>query len=727
MKISRQDNIFTIDNGRISYVLSVEKNKYLMNRYFGKYIGHYAGSAQPFFFDRGFCSNPDPENTKFSLDTLPREYPDMNQGDFRSPAYIIQTEDGCRVTRFFYKEYEIIHGKPELEGLPSVYVEQEDEAETLCITLEDECLHAQIRLYYTVFRDHDVICRHAEIVNLGEKDIYIERLMSMSIDFPGTDYDLMTLTGSHTSEKNINRRAISGDSVVIESSRGCSSPQENPCVILMEKETTENYGQVWGFNYVYSGDFQAVVQTGQYQTVRVQMGMNPQTFGWHLGKGQKFVSPETVLVYSDRGLNGMSQIFHSLYRKRLCRGAYRDRVRPVLLNSWEAFYFDINEKDCLSLAAQAADLGIELFVVDDGWFVNRNTDRAALGDWRENEEKFPGGMDSLAEKIREMGLGFGIWFEPEMVSPDSDLYRAHPDWIIRSSQYSPILSRHQYVLDLSNPEVCDYIFHSVAEILRKTKAAYVKWDMNRHITDLGSFYLSGRSQRELSHRYMLGLYSVLEKLNRAFPDVLFEGCSSGGGRYDAGLLYYMPQTWASDNTDAVCRLKIQYGTSILFPPVTMGAHVSDVPNHQVGRVTPLTTRFAAAMSGNLGYELDLRSMTPAEKGEVKEQIRFYKEIREVVQFGSFYRLKNPQDGNEAAWDFVSKDGETVIYCHFRILSDPLSISFPVKLKGLEQDTVYRLEENGVCYGGDELMYSGITSYPEKEDFSSHVYIFRKGK
>lgn len=725
MKITKNGNIFSMDNGRISYIFSVEKDKYLMSRYFGRYIERYAGSAQPYFFDRGFCANPDPEDKKFSLDTLPQEYPDMNQGDFRSPAYIIQTEDGCRVTRFFYKGYEIINGKPELEGLPSVYVEQEDEARTLCVYMEDACLHAQIGIYYTIFRDFDVICRHVEVFNQGEQEIYLERLMSMSIDFPGTDYDLLTLSGSHTMEKNICRRPVSGDSVVIESSRGCSSPQQNPCVVLMEKESGESYGQVWGFNYVYSGDFQAVVQTGQYQTLRVQMGMNPQTFGWYLGKEQKFVSPETVMVYSCTGLTGMSQIFHSLYQNRLCRGLYRDQVRPILLNSWEAFYFSVHEEACLSLAAQAADLGIELFVVDDGWFVKRNTDHAALGDWREDREKFPGGICSLAEKIREKGLGFGIWFEPEMVSPDSDLYRAHPDWIIRNRIYDPICSRNQYVLDLSNPEVCRYIYQSVADILEKTKAVYVKWDMNRHMTDLGSFYLNGKCQRELSHRYMLGLYGVLERLNQNFPEVLFEGCSSGGGRYDAGMLYYMPQTWASDNTDAVCRLKIQYGTSILFPPVTMGSHVSDVPNHQVGRITPLSTRFAAAMSGNLGYELDLRKMSEKEKAEVKEQILFYKKIREVIQKGRFYRLKNPQRGNEAAWNFVSKDGKTVIYCYFRILSDPLSLSLPVKLQGLDPGRRYRLEENGVIYGGDELMYSGFTSYPVKEDFSGHIYIFRK--
>lgn len=727
MKISKNDNIFSIDNGHISYIFSVEKNRYLMHRYFGKYIREYAGSAKQIFSDRGFCSNPDPEDKRFSLDALPQEYPDMNQGDFRSPSYIIQSEDGDRVTRFFYKEYEIIPGKPDLEGLPSVYAEKEDEAETLCVILEDECLHVQIRIYYTIFRKFDAICRHVELENQGEQDIYIERLMSMSMDFAGDNYDLITMTGSHTSEKNIHRRAISGDSVVIESCRGSSSPQGSPCVILLDKESTESHGQVWGFNYVYSGDFQAVVQTGQYQTVRVQMGMNPKTFGWNLGKGQKFVSPETVMIYSDRGLNGMSQIFHDLYRKRLCRGKYGERVRPILLNSWEAFYFNINEDDCLSLAASAADLGVELFVVDDGWFVKRKTDRAALGDWTDDKEKFPGGIEALSEKIRAMGMGFGIWFEPEMVSPDSDLYRAHPEWIIRSRKYHPVLSRNQYVLDLSRPEVCEYIFSSVAKILIKTKAVYVKWDMNRHITDLGSAYLDSACQRELSHRYMLGLYSVLERLNQSFPDVLFEGCSSGGGRYDAGMLYYMPQTWASDNTDAVCRLKIQYGTSLLFPPVTMGAHVSDVPNHQVGRYTPLSTRFLAAMSGNLGYEMDMRKLTEAEKKEIKDQICFYKNIREAIQKGRLYRLINPQNGNEAAWNFISEDSMTVILCYFRVLADPLFLRRPVKLNGLEPDSVYRLEETGACYGGDELMYSGITCCPKQEDFSAQLHIFRKVK
>ena len=649
----------------------------------------------------------------------------MNQGDFRSPAYVIQTEDGKRVTRFFYKGYKIIKGKPSLKGLPAIYTENDKEAATLCITLEDEYLKAKINLYYTIFKDFAAICRHVEIVNSGKQNLYLERLMAMSMDFAGTDYDVLTLSGSHINEKNINRRHISADTIVIDSNRGASSPQETPAIFLMEREATENFGQVWGFNFVYSGDFQAVVQTGQYNSVRVQMGMNPLTFGWSLKENKSFVSPETVMVYSDEGMNKMSQTFHNMYRKRLCRGVYREKIRPILINSWEAFCFDVDEEKCLSLAKKAADLGIELFVLDDGWFKNRVCDKNALGDWVEDENKFPNGIEHLVKEINKMGMQVGIWFEPEMVSPNSDLYRKHSDWIIRSQNYEPILSRCQYVLDLSNPEVCDYVIESLSKVLSKTNVTYVKWDMNRHITDLGSYYLEKDRQRELSHRYMLGLYHILDELNKRFPNVLFEGCSSGGGRFDAGMLYYMPQTWTSDNTDAVCRMKIQYGTSLLFPPITMGAHVSAVPNHQVGRITPLQTRFIVAMSGNLGYEMDLAQISDEEKEAIKEQIKFYKSIREVIQKGSFYRLKNPQNGNEAAWNFVSEDKKTVIYCYFKILAEPLRVNTPVRLKGLDENGIYKSKTSGICYGGDELMYAGIVSKPILEDFTSCVYVLEK--
>lgn len=423
----------------------------------------------------------------------------------------------------------------------------------------------------------------------------------------------------------------------------------------------------------------------------------------------------------------MSQTFHRLYRRRLCRGIWRDRCRPILLNSWEAFEFGIDEEKCVQLAKQAADLGIELFVLDDGWFKNRTDDSRALGDWEADRNKFANGITELSSKIKAKGVKFGIWFEPEMVSPDSVLYKVHPDWIIRSPYYEPVKSRSQYVLDLSNPDVCEYVTEAVSDVLRDTKAEYVKWDMNRHITDLGSSYLADQKQRELSHRYMLGLYSVLEELTGRFPEVLFEGCSSGGGRFDAGMLYYMPQTWASDNTDAVCRLKIQYGTSLLFPPVTMGAHVSDIPNHHAGRNVSLKTRFAVAMSGNLGYELDIRMLSENEKNEIRRQISFYKKLRETLQNGKFYRLLDPQKTNEAAWNFVSEDENTIVFCWFRILSDPLRLSKPVKLKGLDKNATYQMDSDGSLHGGDELMYAGITCRPVRSDFISQICVFKKVK
>lgn len=727
VKIERQENTFVLDNGKISYCFGVEKEKYLMHYYFGTHIRNYTGISNPYFFDRGFCANPDSNDKKFSLDTLPREYPDMNQGDFRSPAYVLQTEDGRRVTRFYYKGYELIQGKPLLQGLPAIYCEGVDEASTVCIILEDSQIQVQIRLYYTIFRDYDAVCRHVEFINNGNFTVYLERVMSMSMDFPGTEYDLLTMSGSHLSEKNMFRRPVTSDSVVIESIRGASSPQETPCIIFMEKEAGEYHGQVWGLNYVYSGDFQAVVQPGQYGSTRLQMGMNPLTFGWNLEPGKTFVSPETVMVYSEKGINDMSQTFHRLYRRRLCRGIWRDRCRPILLNSWEAFEFKIDEDKCVQLADQAAELGIELFVLNDGWFKNRMDDSRALGDWEADRKKFANGITELSNKIRKKGVKFGIWFEPEMVSPDSVLYKVHPDWIIRSPYYEPVKSRSQYVLDLSNPAVCEYVTEAVSNVLRDTKAEYVKWDMNRHITDLGSSYLADQKQRELSHRYMLGLYSVLEELTGRFPEVLFEGCSSGGGRFDAGMLYYMPQTWASDNTDAVCRMKIQYGTSLLFPPVTMGAHVSDIPNHHAGRKVSLETRFAVAMSGNLGYELDICKLSENERNEISRQISFYKKIRETIQNGRFYRLLDPQKTNEAAWNFVSEDENTIVFCWFRILSDPLRLSIPVKLKGLDKNALYRMESDDSLHGGDELMYAGITCQPVRSDFISQICVLKKVK
>ena len=726
MQISfeEEQQVFHLYNDKISYVIQVEKQRYLKHCYYGKRIKRWRGGIKDYYYDRGFCANPVEEDRTFSLDTQLREFPESGQGDFRSPAYELEDRNGDKNARFFYNGYRILEGKIAPDGLPHVYTEADTEAMTLEITLQDKVRNQRILLYYTIYEDA-VVTRFAKWINDGTEPIEICRFLSMSMDLPTQEYDVLTLAGAHTEEKNVYRRPLCADSVTIDSSRGTSSPQATPFIGLLSPGTTEEQGEVLGVNLIYSGNFYGCVQCGQYGTTRVQLGINPYQFGWQLSSGASFCTPEAVLVYSANGLAGMSNTFHRLYRTRLCRGWYRDRERPVLLNSWEGMYFEINEEKMLMLAEEAAGLGIELLVMDDGWFKGRNTDTTSLGDWTEDKKKFPDGLQSLAEKVKQKGIDFGIWFEPEMISKESDLYRERPDWVIRSSLYEPTLSRHQLVLDLSNPAVCEYLVDAVNKVLAPGNISYVKWDMNRHLTDLGSAYLDRKNQNELSHRYVLGLYRVMETLTERFPQVLFESCSSGGGRFDAGMLYYMPQTWTSDNTDAVCRLKIQHGTSFLFPTVTMGAHVSACPNHQVGRTTPLATRFAVAAAGNLGYELDLKKLSKEEKKEVKEQIAEYKRRRRTVQFGTYYRLADPFQENQSAWNIVSEDGMEVIFTHVQVLARSAYRVPVIRLKGLDPDAVYTDCETGQEYGGDELMYAGIRIPRIRQDFSSTTIVLRK--
>lgn len=719
-----KQQIFHLYNEKISYVIQVEKQRYLKHCYYGKRLKKWRGGIQSFYYDRGFCANPVVEDRTFSLDTQQREFPESGQGDFRSPAYELMDAQGDRNARFFYQGFQILKGKTAPEGLPHVYTEQVAEAMTLEITLQDEVRNQRILLYYTIYEDA-VVTRFAKWINDGKEPVEISRFLSMSMDLPTQGYDVLTFAGAHVEEKNMYRRPLCADAVVIESRRGTSSPQATPFLGLLSSQTTEEQGEVLGVNLIYSGDFYGSVQCGQYGTTRVQIGLNPFQFQWKLHPQESFCTPEAVLVYSEQGLGGMTEIFHKLYRERVCRGTYREKERPVLLNSWEGMYFDINEEKILNLAEEAAELGIELLVMDDGWFKGRNTDTTSLGDWVEDKTKFPDGLQNLAKRVKQKGIEFGIWFEPEMISEKSDLYRTHSDWVIRGPLYDPIRSRHQLVLDLSNPAVCEYLIQSVGRILEPGNISYVKWDMNRHLTDLGSVYLGRENQMELSHRYVLGLYHVMETLTERFPQVLFESCSSGGGRFDAGMLYYMPQTWTSDNTDAICRLKIQHGTSFLFPPVTMGAHVSACPNHQVGRTTPLATRFAVAAAGNLGYELDLKNLSKEEKEEVKAQIKEYKKRRRTVQFGTYYRLANPFCENQSAWNIVSEDGMEVIFTHVQILARAAYRMPVIRLRGLDPDAIYTDCATGQEYGGDELMYAGIRIPRIRQDFSSTTIVFRK--
>ncbi|KEO79908.1 alpha-galactosidase [Paenibacillus polymyxa] len=723
--IDKEKLLFHLQGSNTSYVMQVLRGGYLSHLYWGKKIQNYRGSNKIIFMDRGFSPNPDGEDRAFSLDTIPQEYPSFGNSDFRIPAYQIQLENGSTVTDFRYKEHRVFQGKPKLKGLPSTYAEDDGEVATLEIVLEDPLIDVKVVLSYSLYQKRDVITRSVRFENEGRQQLKLLRALSASVDFRDDEYELITLYGAHNNEKNIARRKILPGIQMVDSCRGASSPQQAPFMALVRKGTDEEQGEVYAFNLVYSGNFTAQTQVDSYRNTRVTMGINPFDFTWLLEPEESFQTPEVVMVYTENGLGGMSRIYHDLYRNRLCRGPFRDKERPILINNWEATYFNFDANKIEQLAKEAQSVGVELFVLDDGWFGKRDDDNTSLGDWVVDRRKLPDGLPDLANRIRNLGMEFGLWFEPEMVSIDSDLYRKHPDWCIHVPDRPYTLGRNQLMLDLSRKEVCEYVIKSVSDILSDVPITYVKWDMNRHMTDVGSAALPPERQRETAHRYILGLYNIMEELTSKFPNVLFESCSSGGGRFDAGMLYYMPQTWTSDNTDAICRLKIQWGTSLVYPPITMGAHVSTVPNHQVGRITPLETRGYVAMAGNLGYELDLTTLTVEEKEVVKKQIALYKEMRSLIQFGNFYRMINPFDENEAAWNFVSEDQTEMAASYFKVLSQPAAAIKTLKFKGLNPDYVYRNVETGELFGGDELMHVGITLARVKQDFLSMFWRFVK--
>jgi len=724
IRFDQERGIFHLQAGDTSYVMELVRDGYLLHSYWGRRIADYRRSNKRALLDRGFSGNPYKEDRTFSLDTLPQEYPQYGNTDYRKPAYQIQLENGSTVSDLRYVSHRILPGKSSLAGLPAVYVEKDDEADTLEIVMEDKLTGLQALLTYSAFAARSVITRSVRFVNRGERDLRLLRAMSASVDFPDADYEFLHLYGAHVKERHISRQPLRPGLQAIDSSRGASSHQHNPFLALARTDTTETAGEVYAFNFVYSGNFLAQAEVDQFGTTRVTMGINPFDFGWKLEPGEAFQTPEAVMVYSAEGLGGMSRTFHDLYRTRLTRGKYRDKERPILVNNWEATYFDFNAAKILDIARVGKELGIELFVLDDGWFDKRNDDLTSLGDWIVDRSKLPDGLDRLAQQVNELGLRFGLWFEPEMISVDSELYREHPDWCLHVPERPRSESRHQLVLDLSRREVCDEIIRRVSDILSTVPIEYVKWDMNRHMTEIGSASLPADRQRETAHRYMLGLYRVMDAITSAFPDILFESCSGGGGRFDPGILYYMPQTWTSDNTDAVSRLKIQYGTSLVYPIVTMGSHVSAVPNHQVHRVTSLAMRGDVAMSGNLGYELDLTHLSAEERETVKEQVARYKEIRRLIQFGDFYRLLSPFEGDAAAWAFADKEKKEVVAFYFRVLAEPAAPLRYLKLAGTDPGKKYRLAGTEEVYGGDELAYVGISISRETEgDFRSQVWHF----
>lgn len=743
VKFNEVTKEFHLQNQRISYILCVLENGQIGHLYFGKKLTH-RESFQHFLQMRtqSHTAYVYEDDFLFTLDTIRQEYPSYGTTDFREPAYQIEQENGSRITGFAYKTHRIFPGKKGLAGLPAAYVEDAGEAVSLELVLEDKLIEMEMILSYTIYENYDAVCRSVRFVNQGSQTLKLTRAMSMSVDLYDSDFEMIQLDGAWSRERHITRRKLSCGIQSVSSARGASSADHNPFLALCRPDATEEMGEVYGFCLIYSGNFLAQAEVDRYDTARVSLGINPFEFYWIVGPGEEFQTPEAAMVYSGQGLNGMSQTYHDLFNRRLVRGIWREKERPVLLNNWEATYFQFDEEKILEIAEKAKDLGVELLVLDDGWFGKRDDAGSSLGDWYSDRRKLPQGVEGLSEKIEAMGLKFGLWFEPEMINKESCLYREHEEWVIRTPGRPASHGRNQYVLDFSNPAVVDYIYDAMEKVLSNSKISYIKWDMNRNITEAYGTALEARRQGEFFHRYILGVYDLYERLTDAFPHILFESCASGGARFDAGMLYYAPQGWASDDTDGAERIKIQYGTSLAYPVSSIGAHVSAVPNHQVKRNTSLDFRANVAFFGAFGYELDPNEMTAEEQEEVKEQIRFYKKYRRLIQFGRFYRLKNPFDNQgDAAWMVVSEDRKTAVVAWYKVLAVPNPKLKKLLLKGLDPHMVYRCSRAGEEYYGDELMNMGFlmdleftgssarkaevtkkNSGSDAGDFTSHLYV-----
>ena len=717
MSVSFKNQVFTLSGGDTSYVLYITEDKKLMNLHWGKRVPDHA--VRPRLSDYpGFASFDLPEYW------MPAELPVLGQGWYGMPAVDVLNAQGDQVVDLRYTEHRIFPGKKPLPGLPATYTESGAEAQSLEIDLADPLTGLAVTLQYTVFEDSGAVCRSMCIANKGKNPVSLRGALAASVPLWGSDYDVLHLKGSWARERTLVRTPLGQGKYTIGSQRGASGHEENPFMALCGKQTDENSGEAWGVSFVYSGSFCAEASTNNAGNARLSMGMNPQVFSWLLEPGEVFQTPEAVLVYSCCGLNGMSRCFHRLYRKRLARGAWRDRPRPVLINNWEGTYFDFNEEKLVRIAREGKELGVELFVMDDGWFGRRNSDNCSLGDWTANPDKLPGGLAGLSDKIHGLGMLFGIWMEPEMISPDSDLYRAHPDWCLHVPGRARTEERNQLILDLTRKEVREYVADAVSAVLRESRADYLKWDMNRNMTEYFSPALPPERRMETQHRYMLGLYEIMEKVTGSFPEVLFESCSGGGGRFDPGMLYYMPQAWTSDNTDAISRLGIQYGTSLVYPPSAMGAHVSAVPNHQCMRTTSLQMRGDVALcGGSFGLELDVTTFTEEEKEQARAVIARAKQLRGLVQQGAFYRLLSPFRGQYAAWQFLREDGKQALLCVYRILSEPNTPPVRVKMAGLDPEAAYR-DETGSLYSGAVLMYLGFSARIPG-DFGSCVVLLEK--
>ena len=721
-----KDRTFTLQTKNTTYQMQVDRYGFLLHLYYGKKTDGCMDYLLT-YYDRGFSGNPYDagEDRTYSMDTLPQEFPCYGNGDFRSTAFAVENADGSMSCDLRYKSYKIFDGKYNLEGLPAVYA-SDKEAQTLEILMEDPVTGVKVVLLYGVLSAQDIITRSVSVKNESSGKIYLNKIESASLDFLYGDYELLTFYGRHAMERNVQRVPVVHGTQKIGSVRGTSSHQYNPMMILAEKETTEDKGNCYAMSFVYSGCFQGEVLKDQLNQTRMMLGLQEEAFRYPLETGEMFQAPEVILSYSSEGMNRLSQNLHHCIRQHICRGKYKEEIRPILINSWEAAYFDFTGDTIYELAKAAKEVNIDMLVMDDGWFGKRDDDNSGLGDWFVNEKKLGGTLGNLIKRINDLGVKFGIWIEPEMVSEDSDLYRKHPDWALTVPGRNPVRSRNQLVLDFSRKEVVDEIYDQICKVLDQGNIEYVKWDMNRSLMDVYSSVT--RDQGRVLHDYVLGLYDFLERLVQRYPNLLIEGCSGGGGRFDAGMMYYTPQIWCSDNTDAIDRLRIQYGTSFGYPVSVVGSHVSAVPNHQTGRKTPLHTRGVVAMSGTFGYELNLMKLSEEEKQEIREQIAEYKSYAPIIQNGLYYRLSNPTTEEICAWEFVHTDekeqSKVLLNIVMQVIHGNMTVNY-VKLQGLEETAVYREKKSGKRYTGAALMYGGMPLPIESGEYQAYQYCFVK--
>ncbi len=716
--------VFKLDTAKSTYAFHVTNDGTLLHLYYGAKIPETDITHMLRIpGDEPFVPAVHDSMGPHSFDCAPMEFPTSGMADFREPCFQLMDKYGMSACECVYKDYRITDGKPKLNGLPATY-SRDGDAKTLEIFCTDPHNGMEIVLMYSVFEYCDVITRSVRVKNNGTDPIELRRLLSTCVELDRMDYDMITLYGTWARERHVQRFPLRFGKQSVDSNRGATSHAHNNFIALCEHTATEDFGEAYGFALCYSGSFVAMAEVNQYEKTRVVSGINPYDFSWHLECGEEFQAPEVIMTYSNEGIGGMSRNLHDIMRNNLIRGKWRDKRRPILINNWEATYFDFDSDKLIEIAKEAKKAGIEMLVMDDGWFGHRNSDRSSLGDWFVNEDKIKGGLKKLVDEVNKIGLKFGIWFEPEMISPDSELYKAHPDWCIHIPGRRRNTSRSQLVIDFSRKDVRDYIYSRVKDILSSANIEYVKWDMNRQLSEVGNEVLPPERQREIWHRYVLGVYEMQERLLTDFPDLLLENCAGGGSRFDAGMLYYSPQIWTSDDTDAIERLKIQHGTSLCYPCSCFGAHVSASPNHCVGRITPFKTRGHVALPGTFGYELDVTKLSDEDKNAIKEQIEEFNKYNPLVRNGDYYRIGDPFATDRFdAWEFVSKDKTEALLEYVQVLKEPSVFLQRVRLKGLQSGKYYRCEQNGRVYSAEVLQNSGFDIPDLWGDFMSYIAYF----